>query len=456
MKKVKSFLLFLVLTCTTVLAQPVNHSQALADLLPTKQWFEIENYYQQYKDSIDSEFVTLWYIAETGAAFNRPLEAINAYERLIVDNSLNMDAMTLLSLFGQSALQLCADIQEYAKGVILCEKMLMFLERDSTIDSNIRIAHILALEQFIENFKLFPQLYPKQQIIKQADNNKREVALIPNKSNNGIFFNASWNGIKLRTHFDTGAGACYIYNRAIAEKLGIKLNTTDTILLNDGTIRVLNGMIDSLEFGEFTIKNVFVSVNIETIDHTDSTQVLCDSAWNSIFDIVLGMPIIKELGTIEFDFVKNTMTFPQTTRASDKRNLYIENATLFMNMKVCNVNFLTFFDTGGQDGLSVNNNFYEKYKQTISTETQANQKNGWVAGCHQMSMYPRTVYNCPQIDITIGEQEITMINDCAVSKDKENDHKFGTPEGGFLGNNIFRYCKKATFDFENMVFSVEK
>ena len=316
MKKVKSFLLFLVLTCTTVLAQPVNHSQALGDLIPTKQWFEIEDYYQQHKDSIYSEFVKLWYIAETGAAFNRPLEAINAYERLIDNNLLNMDAMVLLSLFGQSALQLCADIQEYAKGVILCQKMIMLVERDSTIDSNTRITNILSLEQSIESFKLFPQLYPKPQIIKQDDNNKREVALIPNKSNNCIFFNANWNGIKLRTHFDTGAGACYIYNRAIAEKLGVKLNTTDTILMNDETIRGLVGIIDSLEFGEFTVKNIVVYVNIETIDHTDSLQVLCDSMLNSSFDIVLGMPVIKELGVIEFDFVKNTMTFPQTTKTT--------------------------------------------------------------------------------------------------------------------------------------------
>jgi len=49
-----------------------------------------------------------------------------------------------------------------------------------------------------------------------------------------------------------------------------------------------------------------------------------------------------------------------------------------------------------------------------------------------------------------------MINDCSVAKDKENDFKFGASGGGYLGNTIFKYCKKAIFDFENMVFSVEK
>ena len=49
-----------------------------------------------------------------------------------------------------------------------------------------------------------------------------------------------------------------------------------------------------------------------------------------------------------------------------------------------------------------------------------------------------------------------MINDCSVAMDKENDDKSGTPEGGLLGNVIFKYCKKAVFDFDNMVFNIEK
>ena len=65
--------------------------------------------------------------------------------------------------------------------------------------------------------------------------------------------------------------------------------------MNDETIRGFVGIIDSLEFGEFTVKNV-AYVNIETIDHSDSLQALCDSMLNSSFDIVLGMPVIKELG----------------------------------------------------------------------------------------------------------------------------------------------------------------
>jgi len=127
-----------------------------------------------------------------------------------------------------------------------------------------------------------------------------------------------------------------------------------------------------------------------------------------------------------------------------------------MNMKICNTDFLTSFDIGGSGNLSINTDFYEKHKQCISIETQATQVKGMTGGCNEASLNNGYVYNCPQIDIKINDQIIKMINDCSVPKDNENDNKGSAAKVGFLGNAIFKYCKKATFDFANMVFSVEK
>jgi len=66
-----------------------------------------------------------------------------------------------------------------------------------------------------------------------------------------------------------------------------------------------------------------------------------------------------------------------------------------------------------------------------------------------------SAYNCPQIDINIKDQVITLINDCSVAKDKENVDKQDIIKDGFLGNVVFKYYKKATFDFVNMVFSMD-
>jgi len=457
MKHLNVFFSLLVLNCVVVLAQPVNHSQTLVDLISTKKWFEIENYYQQHKDSIDREFVALWYLAETGYVFNRPFEAMDAYEHLIDNNPLNMDAPTLFSYLGQPLLQLCANVQEYSKGEELCQKLITLIENDTIIDSDMRLSYIQGGEQAIENFKLFPKIYPKLTITKKKDSNVEEIELIPNELDNGIFVNARWNGNKLKTHFDTGASVCYIYNRAVAEKIGVTYNTNDTTTTNNGTIRGFVGAVDSLELGEFSIKNIPVFVNIEMVDPADSIQIQCDSILNLQFDIVLGIPVIRQLGVIEFDFFKNTMSFPKKIQTIAKRNLFIDNSSnLFMNMEICNASFLSYFDTGGREGLTINTDFYEKYKQHISIRSTAKQVRSAVGSCNETSIYNRYVYHCPQIDIKINGQEITMIDDCSVAKDKENDNEHGVAEGGFMGNAIFKYCKKATFDFNNMIFSVEQ
>lgn len=455
MKHLNLLFCFAFLSNFTILAQPTNHNQILTDLIQTKKWFEIENYYQQHKDSIDSEFVTLWYHAETGNIFNRPSESIDAYERLIDNNPLNVDVLALTSLFGQPMIQLCADVQEYTKAEVLCRKLITLLENDTIVDTDMRLAYIQGFTQALESFKQFAKMYSKQSITKK-DGRTKKIELIPNHSSNGIFFNAKWNGYLLKSHFDTGAGTSYIYNKKIAEKIGVKLNKSDTIITNDGTIRGFMGVIDSLELGEFCIKNVPVLVNIETIDPIDSIQVKCDSIMNSMFDIVLGLPVIRQLGIIEFDFVNNVMSFPQKTKAVNKRNLYIDKSRLYMNIRICNTNFLSYFDTGGDMGLIINNDFYEKNKGCISVEEQTTKSGVFFGSCNKASFSHINEYDCPLIEIRINDQIITMKNDCSVSKDKESDNKFGTSEGGFWGNSIFKYTRKATFDFVDMMFSVEK
>ena len=459
MKHLKLLFLLLFLSSNVILAQQVNYSQSLIDLISTKEWFEVENYYQQHKDSIDNELVKLWYLAQTGQVFNRPYEAINAYEELIDKNPLHMGTPTLISTFVQPMLNICSDIQEYDKAEEICRKLITYLERDTITDFDTRSSYIQGFTKAIESIKLF-QEYPKLTVFKNKVDNLNEIKLLPNnnKSGNGIYFYAKWNGINLRTLFDTGFSSCYIYNRTLAEKIGIKLNTKDTLMLNNGTSRVLSGVIDSLELGEFIIKNVPVVVNIEITDSTNLAQVKCDSFMNSTFDIVLGIPVIRHLSVIEFDFAKNTMSFSQKITPCNKRNLYIDNTgfkTLYMNMEICNAYFLTYFDTGGEGkGLSINTDFFEKYKQCILTEAEAKQAKSFVGSCNEASISNRYEYQCPQIDIKINDQPITLINDCSVAKDKENDNKLSATEGGFLGNAIFKYCKKARFDFDNMVFSM--
>lgn len=97
------------IACSFSLSTQENHDQCLADLLQTKKWFEIEEYYLENKDKITNEFVLLWYKAETGKVFNRHSESIETYKKLIEKNPVGMDIPTLAHLFVQPALTMCGE-----------------------------------------------------------------------------------------------------------------------------------------------------------------------------------------------------------------------------------------------------------------------------------------------------------------------------------------------------------
>lgn len=455
-----TFFVFLFSLLNSMLAssQSTNYNQVLADLIGTKKWFDIENYFQENKDSIDSEFVRLWYVAETGNVFNRPMEAINAYEQLMDKNLLNMKCTELLQLFGQPVLQLCADVQAYSRGQSISLKLMDIVKKDTTVDQNSRLAILQDLTKVLDTFEGLPNKYPKLQVSKRESRKYSSVHLLTDRGE-GINFNSSWNGISLRTHFDTGMGVGgYIWNRGIADKIGVKLNTSDTILLNNA-IPGLLGVVDSLQLGPFSVRAVPVFVSIEKVDSADRHQVLCDSILNSSFDIVLGLPVIKHLGLLMFDFGKKTMSFPSTGKSTCRRNLYIKNSALYLNMKVCNTDFLAFFDTGWRDpALFINSEFYNTHKCQILADTVPNLIGKAVGGCNKASISSGLEYKCPQIDLKIGDLGLTLTNECTVSKDKNNDVLIGTMEtgNGIIGSTFFDNCVRVNFDFNDMVFRIEK
>ena len=336
-------LLFLILSLhsATISAQSVSHEQALMDLVQAGQWFAAEDYYLQHRDNIH-ELIRLWYIGASAIPFNRhQAEAIDAFNRLIDNNAWNWCKPTLAAAFVFPLLHLYANVQEHEKAIELSQKWIELLGKDTDTDLNTRLGWIEAFTQAVKQFQHL-DANPRLTITRNETESIEKVELLPMQCNSGIFFNAKWNGIGLQTYFDTGAPTTFIYNKSIAEKIGVKFNTNDTIVTSIYS-RMITGIIENLELGEFTIRNVPVWVNIDAIDTTDSLQVWCDYLLNSMFDIVLGMCVIKRLGVIEFDFIDNTMSFPQKAETTDRRNLYIHNNQLHMNIEVCKYKLRSFF-----------------------------------------------------------------------------------------------------------------
>lgn len=454
-KRILFSALFTFLVCGNIFSQKRDYDKTLEELLQSKKWFEAESFYKHNEKNIKSKFLKLVYKAETDNVFNDYNGAIDAYEQIIKENPDRMNNVTLISVVYNPLLSVYINNQEYDKAIETLNKMISIFENDTTVcDENCRKTNIEGCKQYIQYAQQQSHL-PKMQITFDRKQEKT-IELIKNKENNGIFFNAKWNGVTLRTFFDSGAGLDFIWNREVAEKIGVKINYNDTIIFNNGDVKIMMGTMDSLELGNFRIKNIPIAISVNELDRNDPRQVKCDSALNSMFDIVLGVPVMKKMGVIEFDFKKNTMCFLNTIKHSANRNLIIDEGNLLsLNMKVGEKEFLANFDTGSmKEGLTINSDFYSKYLTGITTENIKDYKPSNVGGCSSKTLDDAKRYSCPLIDIEIGNKKIELKQDCIVSKEKENDYRHGTIEGGALASNLFKYCKKATFDFVNMRFSI--
>ncbi|MGC3977441.1 MAG: retropepsin-like aspartic protease [Paludibacteraceae bacterium] len=330
--KVVIYLFFLLLFNSVY---SVNYDQELANLLAAKKWFDVEKYYQAHRDSIHNDFVLLWYKAETGRVFNKPQQAIEAYEKIIdINPKSSFNSANLISFFGQPLLNLYWDKMDFHKGIETGNKLIEITKKDTTIDNNYRQAMITSLENnVIKSFGQEKEKNRQKTYLKEIENtNNKEIELIRGEDNNGLFVTSLWNNKPLKSLFDTGAGSCYIYNKDIANKISLKLNEKDTIYVNNNTIKAISGIVDSVEIGIYKFRNVPVTINVEKIDRNDSAQVRCDSLLSKEFDVIIGLPLMKELGQMMFDFSKKTMTFfPDSIKDRvDNRNMYIENNGLFL------------------------------------------------------------------------------------------------------------------------------
>lgn len=434
-------------------AYSTNHDQKLADLLMTKDWFRIEKYYQNYKDSI-SESMRLWYVAETSKVFNRPHESIEAYEELIEKNPLGWDNLSLIGYLGVPLLQLCGNEFEFRKGIEVSKYLLSVIQNDSVSDNNTRQGYIQYLENAIIAFNKGYKDYSKIDVAKIKKSHKSEINLIQNKNNSDIIFQSLCNNKPVKFQFDTGAGVCFIWNKNIAKKIGLRVNNTDTIML--GQTKTVSGIIDSIEVGAYKFKKIPVFVSIDEVDKNDPKQVKCDSVLSSV-DIVLGMPILKMLGKVQFDFNKGIMIFSdEIIRNKDGcKNMYIENNGLFLDMKVLDKSFCAFFDTGFSGGLVVNSAFYNKNKDIFPSLDKVDALTNYFGGCSASNAkIIDDVWQCSDIKININDQIVNLLKNCRVSKKEKYDADNGTKNGGLLGSEIFKYCKKVLFDFEEMRFSV--
>lgn len=450
-----------ILTLLAMMSFAQNRSsQKMLDALNNKKWFEAEKLYQKYHKTMSDNFSVWYYKASVSSAFNQPDSAEYYYQKLFnYKDSLSSHNYLFGVLMPYE--QFSINLADFAKADELNQMCIDALKTDSTLADSATRAGLLkqfyAVEPYIKGQLATKQSAKSEPMTVVKTSNVGQVAILKQDSAKALICDAEWNGVKLRTLFDTGCSpAAYIWNIEIAKRMGLKMNEKDTMILNGTNIKALNGIIDSLKFGNVVVRNIPVLVSAYQIDKNDIKQVMCDSVMNSKFEITLGLPIIRQLGVMDVDVKNRQMTIldKMEQKPDALKNMYLESGNLFLNVSLFRNDYAVQFDTGGFMGFRMNSSFYDKNKRKLKTIPYHDDNQvHFTGGCNPESITHEKWDTWTNATATIGGDKI-KIEDNAVSNNKGEDYKFGTDEGGSLGNGVFNDCQRAVFDFNNMIFTV--
>ncbi len=453
--------IFVLFSSLFVTAQ-INHDQELINLVVENKWFEANDYYNFYQDSLKYEPIKLAYKGGTAKAFNRTEEAILYFNQGIVHAS-EMPSLLLINQFYIPLYNCYAEIQDYNKAVEIIEKIISLL--DSMKSSENENYLLEAIRKFEIDRRMY-ETYSHYPPIRKVYNGKHQTEMSFNDSiHNLLTTNAICNGSPLKIMFDTGFTECSM-SYDVAKKLNVKIISQDSLLLNSKIGGVM-GIIDSLELGTLKIYNIPVFVSSKWKDSFEITDNTKDEKvakltkkiedFNTI-DFVVGLPILKLLCNMEWNYETMKLVFYDESKSLYASNLCLFDKGLYLKFQVNRdaYNYMALFDTGGAHGLIINREFYNKNTDLFITSVPVNMLRKRTTLTPGITM--NYLYLQPEkFDLQIGSRTIPLLNDCMIN---ETEYPALNLEGQSteklaIGINTFKGYKNITVDFNNMYIHVE-
>jgi predicted aspartyl protease len=272
-----------------------------------------------------------------------------------------------------------------------------------------------------------------------------------------ITFEARYNRTVLRTVFDTGAGYPFFTQKKMAEKAGISILTPYSENAVNGTqLPSAYGIIDSVRIGRLLIKNAPVFVLEDGyFDRctTDSARLSERDAVTGVMEIVMGLPIIRMLHHIRFDFPECEMviSFRRRTEGGENghSNMYIESDALYVQAGMNGQDFTAFMDTGGHLGdlaVIVSARYYRNHAERLSPEpsgTEETQDQCGVGGADRFTFFRPGV-----LTMQLGSCAADFTNETAILTDDTLFHPLS--KDGYIGLGWLKKLERTTFDFKAM------
>lgn len=453
MKRVFLFTILIYFGLINIVAQ--NHTQELINLLMQDNFFKARDYHQAYKDQIDAGG-ELFYKYRMSYFQNKPDSAVIYLEKFVKDYpNFAPDEFNKLSLYNL-LINLYTDVEDNQKLVDTYNKAEQLILTAPFNNDSVWKQNQLALLSY---FRSEVKKKPNTPIDVVRTSNKTDVIALQKGS--FITAIAQFNGVSLRAVFDTGSGFHLFIKKEYADKCQFKEipSQTDSVQLNGTMVRAGFALVDSIKIGPILFTNITAFVL-----HDDPKSLLPDSislddkerkGYNSFFescDVIVGLPLLRLLGSICVDWEKNTMTMKPRLEVPIENvssNMIISERRLFTELSINNIDCVGSVDTGNSlSCINLNPEFYAKNSSSILLSQGEKSKN--VSG---MTSIDRGVKYKHVLNPTIvsGMETVSLEepDDCIVWLDKPKS-KRGWEDGEVgllflkqLGSNV-------KIDFVNM------
>lgn len=318
---------------------------------------------------------------------------------------------------------------------------------------------IALLTQFKSDAEKDNMSISKMEVVRDSKGSKK-VKLDNNSLVSALTATAEFNGVPLKTIFDTGADIPVVVMKEYAEKCGFKEipSPQDSFPLNGSLVRANMALIDSIKAGSIIFKNV-----VALVIHDDPFSFLTDSVslsqeekekYKSMarsFDAIIGLPTLKSLGSIQLDFRKKEMILnlkSEVARAKRDANIFISKDQLFMGLSINNRSYVGFVDTGNeQNCINLSSEFYAANRDHITLSPQEKKIGIASLAIADKNASYKAVIN-PIVTYSGKTLSLEKADDCIVQLDgpTELHHR-----DGVIGLSFFkRLGTKVNLDFVNM------
>lgn len=423
------FLFAILFSITSLRAQSAN--EKIGGILNKSDFFELDEQYPLLKNDIEP---MLRFFSESLLAysFNQPQKACVSVDSLLTNYQQEIGFDNVQSMFLLKAKSLAA-LDKYGQAA---DDLKGFMDAVSEHMDPIQLKTYQGQYEFYNKLRSIP----KSELNRPAKDCviPIEIDLIKGKSKL-LFVPVTINGKKERFIFDTGCPMGAFVSERFAQEHNVKTIVDSLEISGTGTGYGRLGLIDSIEIGGMTYKNVKTIV-------APSNQAV-DTVYQ--VDAVLGLGLMMAAGELQIYPKENKIVFPfnETAIPATGRNMMFTSDQPHLKTYSNGERLIMHFDTGNSTS-NLHYIYYEKHKEEIEKTGEKKTRRGGGFGAVKMI----DVYRLPVFPIEVGDHE-TEMQDMDVNIEpfwaKQNT------EDGALGMAFITLFDKVTINFNKMFVEVK-